>query len=124
VCDSSEEQAASSTVAATAASERVPLPDAIIRLLNHSGTPQCSHTSYRTTLGYWQSYGFGELSETARTRHDAPARLLPQLKIAGRVEPRACAAVRSAYGQQPTRRLLSAMSSIHTSKPAGDGFAW
>ncbi|MFF3672204.1 DUF4132 domain-containing protein [Microtetraspora malaysiensis] len=36
--------------------------------------------------GYWQSYGFGELSETARTRHDVLARLLPRLKIADRVE--------------------------------------
>ncbi|MFI6501394.1 DUF4132 domain-containing protein [Nonomuraea typhae] len=36
--------------------------------------------------GYWQSYGFGELSETARTRRDALARLLPRLKIADRAE--------------------------------------
>ncbi|WP_066940404.1 DUF4132 domain-containing protein [Microtetraspora fusca] len=35
---------------------------------------------------YWHSYGFGELSETARTRSDALARLLPRLKIANRVE--------------------------------------
>ncbi|SEG89106.1 hypothetical protein SAMN05444920_106392 [Nonomuraea solani] len=36
--------------------------------------------------GYWQSYGFGELSETARMRRDALARLLLRLKIADRVE--------------------------------------
>ena len=36
--------------------------------------------------GYWQSYGFGELNETARTRRDALARLLPRLKIADRAE--------------------------------------
>ncbi|NRQ33802.1 DUF4132 domain-containing protein [Nonomuraea sp. NN258] len=36
--------------------------------------------------GYWRSYGFGELSETARTRHDALTRLLPRLAIADRAE--------------------------------------
>ncbi|WP_283138849.1 DUF4132 domain-containing protein [Rhizohabitans arisaemae] len=35
---------------------------------------------------YWHSYGFGELSETARMRHDVLVRLLPRLKIADRVE--------------------------------------
>ncbi|MBG0821277.1 DUF4132 domain-containing protein [Planomonospora sp. ID91781] len=35
---------------------------------------------------YWHSYGFGELTETARTRRDALARLLPRLKIADRTE--------------------------------------
>ncbi|MEU9830980.1 DUF4132 domain-containing protein [Streptosporangium sp. NPDC048047] len=35
---------------------------------------------------YWHSYGFGELTEAARTRRDALARLLPRLRIAGRVE--------------------------------------
>jgi hypothetical protein len=35
---------------------------------------------------YWHSHGFGELAETARTRRDALARLLPRLRIADRVE--------------------------------------
>ncbi|WP_062431294.1 DUF4132 domain-containing protein [Herbidospora daliensis] len=35
---------------------------------------------------YWQSYGFGDLTETARTRRDALARLLPRLKIADQSE--------------------------------------
>ncbi|MEU6413796.1 DUF4132 domain-containing protein [Microbispora sp. NPDC046933] len=35
---------------------------------------------------YWQSYGFGDLTETARTRRDALARLLPRLRIADRAE--------------------------------------
>ncbi|MFC4122563.1 DUF4132 domain-containing protein [Nonomuraea zeae] len=35
---------------------------------------------------YWHSYGFGELQESARMRRDALSRLLPRLKIAGRVE--------------------------------------
>ncbi|MBO3747472.1 DUF4132 domain-containing protein [Streptosporangiaceae bacterium NEAU-GS5] len=35
---------------------------------------------------YWQSYGFGELTETAQSRRDALARLLPRLKITGRAE--------------------------------------
>ncbi|MFE3453275.1 DUF4132 domain-containing protein [Nonomuraea sp. NPDC059194] len=35
---------------------------------------------------YWHSFGFGELTETARTRRDALARLLPRLKIADRSE--------------------------------------
>ncbi|MEV7010526.1 DUF4132 domain-containing protein [Streptosporangium sp. NPDC051022] len=35
---------------------------------------------------YWNSYGFGELTETAKTRRDALARLLPRLRIAGRAE--------------------------------------
>ncbi|WP_165781353.1 DUF4132 domain-containing protein [Streptosporangium minutum] len=35
---------------------------------------------------YWHSYGFGELTETARTRRDALARLLPRLRIAERAE--------------------------------------
>ncbi|GAT68944.1 HEAT repeat-containing protein [Planomonospora sphaerica] len=35
---------------------------------------------------YWHSYGFGELTEIARTRRDALARLLPRLKIADRAE--------------------------------------
>ncbi|WP_433285474.1 hypothetical protein ACQPZQ_27805 [Pseudonocardia sp. CA-142604] len=35
---------------------------------------------------YWHAYGFGELTETARTRRDALARLLPRLTIADRVE--------------------------------------
>jgi hypothetical protein len=35
---------------------------------------------------YWNSYGFGELTETARTRKDALTRLLPRLKIADRAE--------------------------------------
>ncbi|GII05981.1 DUF4132 domain-containing protein [Planobispora takensis] len=33
---------------------------------------------------YWQSYGFGELTESARVRRDALARLLPRLAIADR----------------------------------------
>ncbi|MFI9836145.1 DUF4132 domain-containing protein [Nonomuraea sp. NPDC051941] len=33
---------------------------------------------------YWQSYGFGDLTETARIRRDALARLLPRLAIADR----------------------------------------
>ncbi|MFG2075739.1 DUF4132 domain-containing protein [Nonomuraea maritima] len=35
---------------------------------------------------YWHSYGFGDLSETARTRRDVLVRLLPRLKITDRVE--------------------------------------
>ncbi|WP_371783649.1 DUF4132 domain-containing protein [Streptosporangium subroseum] len=35
---------------------------------------------------YWNSYGFGELTETAKTRRDALTRLLPRLKIADRAE--------------------------------------
>ncbi|MEV5409738.1 DUF4132 domain-containing protein [Thermopolyspora sp. NPDC052614] len=35
---------------------------------------------------YWHAYGFGELTETAKTRRDALARLLPRLKIADRLE--------------------------------------
>ncbi|MEU4508259.1 DUF4132 domain-containing protein [Nonomuraea wenchangensis] len=35
---------------------------------------------------YWRSHGFGELTETARTRREVLARLLPELKIASRVE--------------------------------------
>ena len=35
---------------------------------------------------YWREYGFGELGETAKTRRDVLARLLPRLKIADRVE--------------------------------------
>jgi hypothetical protein len=31
---------------------------------------------------YWQSFAFGELNETAKTRREALARLLPRLKIA------------------------------------------
>ncbi len=34
--------------------------------------------------GYWTSYGFGELSVTARTRHDVLSRLLPRLAVADR----------------------------------------
>ncbi|NUR89685.1 MAG: DUF4132 domain-containing protein [Nonomuraea sp.] len=33
---------------------------------------------------YWRSYGFGDLTELARVRRDALARLLPRLAIAGR----------------------------------------
>ncbi|WP_327092127.1 DUF4132 domain-containing protein [Nonomuraea sp. NBC_01738] len=33
---------------------------------------------------YWRSYGFGDLSESARVRRDALARLLPRLAIADR----------------------------------------
>ncbi|MBG0815696.1 DUF4132 domain-containing protein [Planomonospora sp. ID82291] len=36
--------------------------------------------------GHRQPYGFGELTETARTRRDALARLLPRLTIADRAE--------------------------------------
>ncbi|MDP9865715.1 MULTISPECIES: DUF4132 domain-containing protein [Streptosporangium] len=35
---------------------------------------------------YWHSYGFGELTETARTRRDVLTRLLPRLRIADRAE--------------------------------------
>ncbi|GAA3469851.1 DUF4132 domain-containing protein [Nonomuraea roseola] len=35
---------------------------------------------------YWQSYGFGDLTETARIRRDALTRLLPRLGIADRCE--------------------------------------
>ncbi|WP_147425401.1 DUF4132 domain-containing protein [Bailinhaonella thermotolerans] len=35
---------------------------------------------------YWRESGFGELTESATTRRDALARLLPRLKIADRVE--------------------------------------
>ena len=33
---------------------------------------------------YWQEYSFGDLTETAKTRAEVLARLLPRLKIAGR----------------------------------------
>ncbi|WP_246425508.1 DUF4132 domain-containing protein [Streptomonospora nanhaiensis] len=33
---------------------------------------------------YWSSYSFGDLSETARTRHDLLARLLPRLAVGDR----------------------------------------
>jgi Domain of unknown function (DUF4132) len=33
---------------------------------------------------YWTHYAFGELSETAKTRHEVLARLIPRLKIAAR----------------------------------------
>ena len=33
--------------------------------------------------GYWYGFAFGELSTTAKTRHDVLERLLPRLKIAG-----------------------------------------
>lgn len=33
---------------------------------------------------YWQAYGFGDLTETARMRRDALARLLPRLAVADR----------------------------------------
>ena len=36
--------------------------------------------------GYWESYSFGELSETAQTRKAALERLVPRLKIADRCE--------------------------------------
>ncbi|MEU8399723.1 DUF4132 domain-containing protein [Nonomuraea sp. NPDC048892] len=35
---------------------------------------------------YWRSHGFGELTETARTRREVLARLLPKLRIASRTE--------------------------------------
>ena len=35
-------------------------------------------------VAYWQDYAFGELTETAQTRADVLARLLPRLKIAAR----------------------------------------
>ncbi|WP_336213739.1 DUF4132 domain-containing protein [Nonomuraea sp. LPB2021202275-12-8] len=35
---------------------------------------------------YWQSFGFGALTETAEIRRDALTRLLPRLSIAGRAE--------------------------------------
>lgn len=35
---------------------------------------------------YWQEYGFGELGETAKTRRDVLARLVPRLRIADRLE--------------------------------------
>lgn len=35
-------------------------------------------------VNYWRDYSFGELTETARTRADVLARLLPRLKIAPR----------------------------------------
>jgi hypothetical protein len=42
------------------------------------GGPQGRHVQY------WQNYAFGDLTETARTRADVLARLLPRLKIADR----------------------------------------
>ena len=35
---------------------------------------------------YWQDYAFGDLAETAKTRADVLARLLPRLKIATRCQ--------------------------------------
>lgn len=35
---------------------------------------------------YWQDYAFGDLSQTAQTRRDVLAKLLPRLKIAARCE--------------------------------------
>ncbi|HVK39022.1 MAG TPA: DUF4132 domain-containing protein [Candidatus Kapabacteria bacterium] len=35
---------------------------------------------------YWQSYAFGELGESARTRRDVLSRLVPRLKIADRLD--------------------------------------
>ncbi|MEU8246815.1 DUF4132 domain-containing protein [Nonomuraea sp. NPDC048916] len=35
---------------------------------------------------YWQAYGFGDLTETARIRRDALTRLLPRLAVAERLE--------------------------------------
>lgn len=37
-------------------------------------------------VDYWRAFSFGELSETARTRRDALGRIVPKLKIAGRLE--------------------------------------
>jgi hypothetical protein len=37
-------------------------------------------------LDYWHAFSFGELSETARIRRDALARIVPKLKIASRLE--------------------------------------
>ena len=37
-------------------------------------------------VDYWRAFSFGELSETAQTRRDALARIVPKLKIAGRLE--------------------------------------
>jgi hypothetical protein len=40
---------------------------------------QGQHAAY---AGYWQAYAFGELGETAKTRRDALARIVPRLRIA------------------------------------------
>ncbi|GJM26446.1 MAG: hypothetical protein DHS20C16_28610 [Phycisphaerae bacterium] len=40
----------------------------------------------RPGLDYWATYSFGELSESAKTRHDTLSRLLPKLKIAKQCE--------------------------------------
>jgi hypothetical protein len=39
-------------------------------------------------IDYWQSFSFGDLTETAAVRRDALARVIPKLKIADRLEVR------------------------------------
>jgi hypothetical protein len=44
------------------------------------------HAHARVHIDYWRQFSFGELSATAKTRHEVLERLLPRLKIADKCE--------------------------------------
>ncbi len=57
--------------------------DLFVSLCSVSNDPRWLEHGSDNAREYWRECAFGDLSETARTRHSVLATLLPQLKIAG-----------------------------------------
>jgi hypothetical protein len=60
--------------------------DLFVAVTSIAADPQWADRGPDRLRDYWHSHGFGELTENARTRRDALARLLPRLRIADRAE--------------------------------------
>jgi hypothetical protein len=58
--------------------------DLFVGVASIGNDPNWSNDRQGRFHGYWQSYAFGNLSETAQTRKAVLQKLLPRLKIAGR----------------------------------------
>ncbi len=60
--------------------------DLFVGVASIAHDPNWSDRGDKTHVDYWRAFSFGDLSETARVRRDALARIVPKLKIAGRLE--------------------------------------
>ncbi len=73
------------TVPALAFTEAMRDVDLFVGVCSVGNDPQWQDQGNRDAFGgYWRSFSFGELSETAKTRREVLERLVPRLKIAPR----------------------------------------
>jgi hypothetical protein len=73
-------------VPARALSEIMRDVDLFVALSSVGSDPSWGERDESAHPGYWRGFAFGALSESARTRHEVLARLIPRLRIADRCE--------------------------------------